>query len=169
MYKTRKIYKNENYTVDNFKKELNEAHYSIVHLATHGYFGGTPQETFILAYDKKLTMNQLEKIISLSTIKQNYVDLLILSACQTAKGNERAAFGLAGVALKAGVKSAVATLWTVDDKATSVIINNFYEQINKNSVSKAKALQFAQNKYMDDYLLRHPSFWAPFLLIGNWL
>lgn len=164
-----KIYKNENYTVDNFKKELNEAHYSIVHLATHGYFGGTPQETFILAYDKKLTMNQLEKIISLSTIKQNYVDLLILSACQTAKGNERAAFGLAGVALKAGVKSAVATLWTVDDKATSVIINNFYEQINKNSMSKAKALQFAQNKYMDDYLLRHPSFWAPFLLIGNWL
>jgi len=159
----------ENYTLEKLTKKLKQSKYSIVHLATHGVFGGTQNLTYVLTYDQKLTMNQLEKLIGLTKLNQNNIDLLVLSACQTAQGNERAAFGLAGIALKAGARSAIATLWTVNDEAAYRILIHFYDQIRFSSqITKAKALQSAMKQMVIDTQYCHPSYWAPFLLIGNW-
>ena len=162
------ILMNENYTVPKIKQKFKVNNYSIVHFATHGVFGGTPDETYLLTYDRKLTMNHLEQLIQLTQLNQKNIDLLVLSACQTAQGNERAAFGLAGVALKAGAKSAIATLWTVDDQAASSLLVHFYEQLSYDR-SKAEALQSAMKQLILDTKYCHPSYWAPFLLIGDWM
>ncbi len=138
-------------------------------MATHGVFGGTPEESFLLNYDSRLTMNGLEKLISFSRFREKPVELLTLSACQTALGNERAALGLAGVAVKAGVRSAIATLWHVDDEATSLAIREFYRQIREPGISKAQALQNTQKKLIEQRRYWHPLYWGPFLLIGNWM
>jgi CHAT domain-containing protein len=92
-----------------------------------------------------------------------------LSACETALGDERAAFGLAGVALKAGAKSALATLWATDDQAVARVVNGFYRHLIAPDVSKATALQKAQIEVMADPRYGHPGYWASFLLIGSWL
>ena len=93
----------------------------------------------------------------------------MLSACETAAGDNRAALGLAGVALKAGARSAVATLWKISDAATVRLVDEFYRQSSIAKNSKAEALQKAQQTLIDDREHYHPSDWAPFLLIGNWL
>ena len=97
------------------------------------------------------------------------MELLVLSACQTAAGDDRAALGLAGVAVKAGARSALATLWFVNDQSTSTLIAEVYNQLRHTSVSKAKALQAAQVKLLSDRRYRHPCYWSPYLIIGNWL
>jgi CHAT domain-containing protein len=98
------------------------------------------------------------------------VDLLVLSACQTAAGDDRAALGLAGVAIKAGARSALATLWFVNDESTSVLVTELYRQFRESpSLSKAQALQAAQVAMLHDRRFRHPCYWSPYLLIGNWL
>jgi len=107
--------------------------------------------------------------MSLGKYRNQQVDMLTLSACQTALGNERAALGLAGVAVKAGVKSAVATLWYVNDQATSLAIRELYRQLKKDNMTKAKALQNAQKKLLAMHRYWHPIYWAPFLLIGSWI
>jgi CHAT domain-containing protein len=95
---------------------------------------------------------------------------LVLSACQTAAGDDRAALGLAGVAIKAGARSALATLWFVNDQSTSLLITEMYGQMRENpSISKARALQAAQVKLLSDRRYRHPCYWSPYLIIGNWL
>ena len=164
-----RILQDQDYILANLTSELRNLEYSVIHIATHGVFGGTPEETFLLTYDDKLTMDQLEEFVSLGRFRNKKVELLTLSACQTALGDERAALGLAGVALKAGARSAVATLWTVNDKATSLLISEFYRQLKMPGISKAKALQNAQKKFVDQPRYRHPYYWSPFLLIGNWL
>ena len=161
------ILMNENFSLSNLTQKFKTNKYTIVHLATHGVFGGSPDSTYLLTYDRKLTMNQLEELIHLTKLNQNNIDFLALSACQTAQGNERAAFGLAGIALKAGAKSALATLWTVDDRAASRVLIHFYEQFSYQQ-TKAGALQSAMKQLIDDTHFCHPSYWAPFLLIGNW-
>jgi CHAT domain-containing protein len=77
---------------------------------------------------------------------------------------------LAGVAIKAGSRSAIASLWFVNDESTSQLIAEFYRNLMQNPTwSKAKALQQAQQKLLISQAFRHPAYWAPFLLIGNWL
>jgi len=120
-------------------------------------------------YDDKLTMDRLERLLSFNQFRENTVELLTLSACQTAVGDERAALGLAGVAIKAGARSALASLWFVNDTATAELISEFYNQLRSTQLSKAQALQNAQKKLLDQKTFNHPIFWAPFLLIGNWL
>ncbi|QTA84035.1 CHAT domain-containing protein [Desulfonema magnum] len=163
------VLQDKEYTIDNLTEQFKNQEYAVVHLATHGVFGGTPEESFLLTYDDKLTMNRLEQLISIGRFREQQVELLTLSACQTAMGNERAALGLAGVAVKAGVRSAIATLWFVDDEATSLAVREFYRQIRKPGMSKAKALQNSQKKLISQLRYWHPAYWAPFLLIGNWL
>ncbi len=72
------------------------------------------------------------------------------------------------MAIRAGAKSALATLWKVDDKAASQITEEFYRQFMTADISKAEALQNAQQKLIGQEEFEHPVFWAPFLLIGNW-
>jgi len=93
----------------------------------------------------------------------------VLSACETASGDDRAALGLAGVALKAGARSAVASLWYVSDQAAGDLIIDFYRNLQSGKLSKAQALQAAQRQLIAGLRFSHPAYWAPFLLIGNWL
>lgn len=165
----RGIIQNNDYTVDSLTNKFKEEPYSLIHIATHGVFGGTPEESFLLTYNDKLTMNLLERVISLGKFRNQKVELLTLSACQTALGNERAAMGLAGVAVKAGVKGVIATLWFVDDEATSLAIREFYRQLKTPGLSKAKAMQNVQKKLIAQRRYLHPLYWGPFLVIGNWM
>ena len=97
-------------------------------------------------------------------------DRTSLSACQTAAGDDRAALGLAGVAVKSGARSALATLWYVSDEAAERIMSAFYRSLKQDeSISKAEALRRAQCNLLQDPRFRHPCFWSPYLLIGNWL
>jgi CHAT domain-containing protein len=152
------------------ERQITENQYSIVHIASHGQFDRDVRKTFVLTYDTKLTLNDLEALIRPSQYRGRPVELLVLSACQTAAGDDRAALGLAGVAVKAGARSALATLWFVNDQSTSVLVTEVYEQLRQSpSISKARALQAAQIKLLSDRRYRHPCYWAPYLIIGNWL
>jgi len=163
------LIKDKDYTIPNITETFKNNDYSIVHIATHGVFGGAPETSFLLTYESKLNMNLLEKLIGLSKYRKQKVELLTLSACQTALGNERAAMGLAGVAVKAGVKGVIATLWFVDDEATSIAIREFYRQLRKPGLTKAQAMQNVQKKLISQRRYWHPLYWAPFLVIGSWM
>lgn len=152
-----------------FARELREVDYSVVHIASHGQFGSDPSRTFVLAYDGQINLDDLENDIKLARFRDPGLELLVLDACQTAAGDDRAALGLAGLALKAGARSALATLWSVSDQASGPLVVDFYEQMRNGTESKARALQAAQRGMLADPLLSHPAYWAPFLLIGNWL
>jgi len=138
-------------------------------LASHGQFGSDPSQTFVLAYDGQLTMDDLEAGIKFGEHREKALELLILSACETASGDDRAALGLAGVALKSGARSALATLWYINDQASGELVVNFHRGVQSGKLSKAHALQEAQRTLAADPRYAHPAYWAPFLLIGNWL
>ncbi len=160
----------ENFTLAQLRHKLTEEQYSIVHVASHGQFDRDVRKTFVLTYDAKLTLNDLESLIRPSQYRGRPVELLVLSACQTAAGDDRAALGLAGVAVKSGARSALATLWFVNDESTSALVSEVYTQLSRSpSVSKAQAVQSAQIKLLSDRRYRHPCYWSPYLIIGNWL
>ena len=163
------VLRDTNFKRDDLKEQLTSADYSIVHIATHGHFDSNPQESYLLTYDDKLTMDLLEESIGNRKNVGEPLELLVLSACETAAGDSRAALGLAGVALKAGARSAVATLWQISDAATVEIIDTFYEYTAKEGVTKARAMQLAQIRLIEQPRFQHPTDWAPFLMIGNWL
>ena len=161
---------NESFTLNELQRKLDKEQYSIIHVASHGQFNRDVNKTFVLTYDTKLTLNTLEALIRPGQYRGRPLELLVLSACQTAAGDDRAALGLAGVAVKAGARSALASLWFVNDQSTSALISEFYRQLRSSpSISKAKALQAAQIKLLSDRRYRHPCYWSPFLIIGNWL
>lgn len=163
------ILQDSSFTVSNVEDALQKTPYSVVHIASHGQFSSDRDETFLLAYNERLSIDRLEDLMGLGQYRTQPVELLALSACQTAAGDDRAALGLAGIAVKAGARSALASLWFVSDAATSELIAEFYEQLNNPGVSKAQALQHAQVKLLRDQRYRHAGYWAPYLLIGNWL
>ena len=107
--------------------------------------------------------------MNVSRFRDEPVELLTLSACETAVGDDLAALGLAGIAVKAGARSALATLWFINDQASAVLVSEFYAQLQDPSLSKVKALQQAQLRLVQDRRYEHPIYWSPFLLIGNWL
>jgi CHAT domain-containing protein len=160
---------NDDFSRARFEAELRRVPYNIVHIASHGQFGNDPSQTFVLAFDGQLTMDDLERSIKFGERRDKALELLILSACETASGDDRAALGLAGVALKAGARSALATLWYISDKAAGELIVDFYRGVQSGTLSKAHALQGAQRAMAADPRYAHPAYWAPFLLIGNWL
>ena len=164
-----KLLKDKNFTLSNFEKELVNNPYSVVHIASHGQFHSDPNKTFLLTYDTPLTMDRLEQNLSYSRYSKTPIELLTLSACQTAAGDEKAALGLAGVALKAGARSALATLWYINDQSSAMLVAHFYQNLLNKRLSKADALKQAQLLLIRDFRFKHPGDWAPFLLIGNWL
>ena len=163
------VLQNQAFTLPEVRSELANGEYSIVHSATHGQFGSSDDDSFLLTYDDKFLITDLGRTIQSRAAASGTLELLVLSACETAAGDDRAALGLAGVALKAGARSALATLWEVDDKATVEVVSEFYAQLASGNVSKAQGLREAQVKLINDPSNQHPSKWAPFLLIGNWL
>ncbi len=157
------------FLLDDVEKELKQNSFNIVHIASHGQFKSNAKDNYVLTFDNRLSMNKLKNLIGLSKFRNNPIELLTLSACQTAAGDDKAALGLAGIAVKAGARSAVATLWFINDEATSGLVSEFYRQLKQKSVSKAQALKNAQVYLLQNKLYKHPYFWSPFLLIGNWL
>ena len=164
-----KVLQDKEYVVSNLEHEFSQRAFTVVHIASHGQFSSDPKQTFLLTYDGKLTMDDLERLIAPSRFRDQPLELLVLSACETAVGDDRAALGLAGVALKAGARSAVASLWLVSDESSALMITDFYRRLQEPGLSKAKALQQAQVALIGDERFSHPAYWAPFLLIGNWL
>jgi CHAT domain-containing protein len=161
-----KVILNSNYTLHNFDHAVAQTDYDVVHIASHGYFGGSYEDSFILTYDKLLLIDHLEDLLK-SRGKGNAIDLIVLSACQTAEGDDRAPLGLAGVALKANANHALGSLWSIDDAAAVKVMLQFYEGFKKQGLTKAKALQQAQLSLLQDKNLASPYFWAPFILVGN--
>jgi len=149
---------------------LNADPYNVVHLATHGNFSSRREDTFILMADGRINVNQLSEILrSRELTRKEPIELLVLSACQTAQGDNRAVLGLAGVALRTGARSTLASLWTVGDASTAELMGHFYEELATKQVTKAKALQLAQLKLIKSTQYRNPISWAPYVLVGNWL
>jgi CHAT domain-containing protein len=161
---------NEKFMHDAMGDALRKAPYTIVHIASHGHFDNDVRKTFVLTFDKHLTLDDLERYIRPSQLRDHPLELLTLSACQTAAGDDRAALGLAGIAVKAGARSAFATLWSVNDAASTELVGDFYTQLTTHpELNKAQALQAAQRKLLAEPRYSHPCYWAPYLLIGNWL
>jgi len=162
------LFKNQQFQIDDLTAEMTKNPYRIVHIASHGQFDKDPQKTFLLTYNGRATMDVLEKMLGKNKYKDNPLELLTLSACQTAAGDDRAALGMAGVAIKAGVRSALASLWFINDQSSSDLVAYFYAHL-KNNRSKAQALRMAQLELRKDARYRHATYWGPFLLIGNWM
>lgn len=162
------VLKDQGFELDNLRRSLSSNSYDIIHLASHGYFEGKGHDSFILTYDNHLSLNQLERFMRLTRFKDEPVELLTMSACQTAVGDDRAALGLGGVAVKAGARSALATLWLVNDEATALLMGQFYHQLAISGQTKAQALRQAQMALIKAGPYQHAGLWAPFLLIGNW-
>lgn len=161
---------NETFRKARLEQELAGNEYSIVHLATHGKFAGKVRDSYVLTFDGRMSMDELEQFVGISWFRQdNPVELLTLSACETAVGDESAALGLASVAIKAGARSALASLWSINDEASAKLVAAFYRELQDPGITKAQALQRAQLGLLEDLRYQHPVYWSPFLLIGNWL
>ncbi|MBF0559219.1 MAG: CHAT domain-containing protein [Nitrospirae bacterium] len=160
---------NKNFTLPKVNREIDHSSYQMLHIASHGEFSDNAAETYLLTWDRKLSMNDLEGLVRVGSIRKKPVELLTLSACQSAAGNDRAALGLAGVSVKAGAQSALATMWYINDQASSELVGAFYRTLHDRNLSKAKSLQEAQLTLLGDRRYSHPFYWSPFLLIGNWL
>ena len=111
------------------EREMVEGGYSVVHMATHAQFESDYRRSFLLAHDDADHDGRPRGRGRRPALLRRPVDLLVLSACRTAAGDERAALGLAGVAVKAGARSALASLWAVNDESTALLIGEFYRQL----------------------------------------
>jgi len=167
---------NAQFTPENLQKELKRFRGQVVHLATHGQFSSNPEKTVIQTGSIPINLKELEKLLQdKNTSTSSQIKLLVLSACDAAQGDPRAVLGLAGVALRSGVSSAIAPLWLVKDSATAPVMIEFYRLLQQEQTNKAEALRQAQlallqNRFPtlpDDY--SHPAYWAPYVLVGNWL
>ncbi|MEM8949004.1 MAG: CHAT domain-containing protein [Pseudomonadota bacterium] len=164
------VLRNQNFVTGQIQRSLSATPHSVVHIASHAQFTGDAKDSFILTYDGRLDMDSLERFIKQSRFRDQPVELLTLSACETAAGDDRAALGLAGLAVKSGARSALASLWHVNDQASSILIADFYERLQSQpGITKAEALQQAQVETKKDLRFRHPAYWAPLVMIGNWL
>jgi CHAT domain-containing protein len=164
----KRVLMNQSFIKPELGEALGRTPFNIIHLATHGKFAGDPKDSYLLTYDGQLNMDQLADLVRLSQFRDEPVEMLTLSACQTAAGDDRSALGLAGLAVKVGARSALATLWEVDDASTSELMPRFYANLLEPGVNKAEALRRAQRSLMADKATVQPYYWAPFLLIGNW-
>jgi CHAT domain-containing protein len=163
-----KTLQNQAFTQDALKKEMVKTPFPVIHLATHGQFSSNPEETFILTWDDKINIEDLQSILRDRRRQTRPLELLVLSACQTAEGDNRATLGLAGIAVRSGARSTLATLWSVNDESTAAFMAEFYRQLTQPNISKAEAQRLGQIKLLTDPKYRHPFYWAPFILVGNW-
>jgi CHAT domain-containing protein len=166
---------NRDFTVKNIEQQL-QAGFPIIHLATHGVFSSDPRQTFIVTGDRHIiNLNDLSTLLSSSNTRP---ELIVLSACNTATGDERAVLGLAGVAVRSG-SSTVASLWSVEDDSTSKLMSQFYRKLENPTTRKVDALQQAQLSLIESLranpplpelkqLPPHPYYWAAYVLLGNW-
>jgi filamentous hemagglutinin family protein len=183
---------NEGFTLENLKQQHQSRPFGIIHLATHGEFRpGVPNNSFIQLWNSRLKLDQLRQL----RLNNPQVNLLVLSACRTAVGDEKAELGFGGLAVQSGVQSALASLWYVSDEGTLGLMSEFYHQL-KTAPIKAAALRQAQIAMLRgevrleggrlrngsrgagvelpasmqgfaDTKLSHPFYWSAFVMIGS--
>ena len=155
----------QNFTLENTLSSIGDR--NILHLATHAQFVvGQPEESFIL-FGSGQTVN----LKQLREWELPNVELVVLSACQTAtstEGEGKEILGLGYQIQQTGASAAIASLWAVEDTATAALMNQFYIAL-ADGQSKAQALQTAQQRLMKEDIFSHPYHWASFILIGNGL
>jgi CHAT domain-containing protein len=159
----------EDFTKENLTHEIDRVPFPVLHLATHGQFSSNLEETFLMAWDQRLSLGDLDDLLRTRRQQNDPIELMVLSACQTAEGDDRAALGLAGMAIRSGARSTLATLWAVNDESTAALMTQFYQELSNADLSKAEALRLAQIKILQNPEFSHPYYWSPFVLIGNWL
>jgi CHAT domain-containing protein len=165
-----RILVNQEFTSEALKKEIQYSDYPIVHIATHGQFSSSLEDTFLVAWNDRIHINELSNILQTrNTDPEKAIELLVLSACETATGDSRAALGMAGIAVRAGAKSTLATLWSVNDQATAKLMRDFYAELADQHLPKAEAVRQAQLNLLHNRWYKHPFYWAPYVLLGNWL
>ncbi len=164
-----KILLNQSFTRTQLVGKLESVSFPIVHLATHGQFSSQAENTFLLTWEGQIKVKDLDQLLEVRD-RQNRppIELLILSACQTAAGDKRAALGLAGVAVRSGARSTIATLWSVQDSSTTELITQFYTALKQAGITRAEALRQAQLSLLRSADYQHPYYWSPFVLVGNW-
>ncbi|AFY39381.1 filamentous hemagglutinin outer membrane protein [[Leptolyngbya] sp. PCC 7376] len=184
---------NEEFTVQNLKNLRNTEGFPIVHLATHAQFNsGKPKKSSIHLWNDQLKLSDLDDL----SLDNPRVDLLVLSACQTALGSRDAELGFSGLTIASGSKSALGSLWSVSDSGTLILMQNFYQKL-KTEPTKAAALRRAQLEMLHGDLqivngqvrlasglatniqisekvqavtsgeLVHPFYWSGFTLVGR--
>lgn len=161
----------DKFTSENLQHELSQAAYQIVHIATHGEFGTLLEDSFLVTGNsQKFTITDLERTIRNFKFGSDTVEFLVLTACQTAVGDDRTTLGLAGIAMQAGVSSALASLWFIPDAPTAELVSLFYKNFSS-QMGLAQALQEAQKKLIkqEKYPASHPASWASFVIFGNWM
>jgi len=159
---------NHHFTSDRLQAALAKKDYPIAHISTHAQFSSDPDRTVILAWDTPIGVRQLSGLVKGKPGSEPGLDLLTLSACETAKGDLRSALGLAGVAVQSGASSTVASLWLVNDESTAILMEHFYKHL-KAGIPKAEALHQAQITLIQNPKYSHPYWWAGFVLVGGWV
>ncbi|NDJ21799.1 CHAT domain-containing protein [Nostoc sp. B(2019)] len=183
---------NDKFTLENLRSQRYQKPYKIIHLATHGVFQpGSASNSYIQFWNTKVQLNQLRQL----QLNTPLVELLVLSACRTALGDKQAELGFSGLALEAGVKSAMGSLWSVSDAGTLALMTEFYQHLRTSPI-KAEALRQTQIGMLNeqiqikqgqlrqaglrvgtplppeiaklgDFNLSHPYYWAAFTMIGS--
>jgi CHAT domain-containing protein len=184
---------NQEFTLRNLEDRLRSRTFGIVHLATHAEFKpGSPDNSYIQFWqDEQLSLDRLWQL----DWSELPIELLVLSACQTALGDERAELGFAGLAYQAGVKSSLASLWRISDVGTLALMREFYWQLsNADVTTKAEALRRTQIAMLkgqvriengqlhtsggtlalpntlesfSQFDMSNPYYWATFVLVGS--
>ncbi|NJR70972.1 MAG: CHAT domain-containing protein [Synechococcales cyanobacterium CRU_2_2] len=163
---------NQDFTQPELVRQVDAQDFSVVHLATHGQFSSKAEDTFLLTWDDRLKARAFNEWLKPGAVgrsgkARSPVELLILSACQTARGDTQATLGLAGMAVRSGARTTLATLWSVQDQSTADLMSVFYEQLFNLGKTRAEALRRAQISLLQSNY-SHPYYWAPFVLVGNW-
>ncbi len=177
-------------TLENLRRLRSKANPSIIHIATHAQFkSGQLNNSYIQLSDQPLRLDQMPEL----NWNQPPVELLVLSACRTAIGDQETEYGFAGLAVQSGVKSALASLWYANDAATLGLMSEFYAHLRSTPI-KAEGLRQAQIAMLqgelsltDGFLvgtfgkvelppalkelgnrnLNHPYYWSGFTMIGS--
>lgn len=161
---------NQDFTQKSLENKFKAVTFPVIHLATHAQFSSKAEKTFLLTWDGRIQVKDFDQLLrSRERQNSNPIELLVLSACQTAAGDNRATLGLAGLAVRSGARSTLATLWSVSDNSTATFMAEFYRELFQTQVSKAEALRQAQLALLKEPRYEHPYYWAPFILVGNWL
>jgi len=161
---------NQQFTSKALRDRVKYGSADVVHLATHGQFSSRLEDTYLLTWDGQVNVKELSELLkNRSGDSSKAIELLVLSACDTATGDDLAVLGLAGLAVKSGARSTIATLWSVKDKAAEMLMTRFYEQLRQPKITKAEALRQAQINLIRQSDFRDPFFWSAFVLVGNWL
>lgn len=159
---------NESFTKEALANHLANSSANVIHLATHGQFSSRQEDTFLLTWQGRLNIQELAELLQ-NRESRSAIELLVLSACDTAAGDDRAVLGLAGLAIRSGARSTVATLWPVKDKAAALLMTRFYQKLQQPQITKAEALRQAQIEILRETDFNNPFFWSGFVLVGSWL